>query len=171
MTDNSETSRKFFELSRAYFLAAKVLNDRACASESENTNAVGSAIMFNARLSIELFLKGAIVLRDPSAKITGHALEIHRNNYARLFPEAKFAWIVPFTVQFVGGSDEERAEAQARNLRERPLDQIFRYPVDNKGQPWDTLENFSSAQFAEPLAKIGADISRLVSLMSAPGEA
>jgi hypothetical protein len=169
MTNTSETSQTFFALAKAYLLAAESLNNRARVAELNDHNAVGSAVMFNARLAVELFLKGAIVLRDPSAKIIGHALEIHRNEYRRLFPEEEYRWNVPFTIQFIGGTDEERAEAQAKNLKERPLDQIFRYPVDNKGQAWDTLQNFSPNQFAEPLQKIAADLTRLMNLISGNG--
>jgi len=169
MTNNSETSQRFFALSRAYLLAAKSLNESAHVAGPNDRNAVGSAVMFNARLAVELFLKGAIVVRNPSAKITGHALEIHREEYQQLFPEEQYRWNVPFTVQFIGGSDEERAEAQARTLKERPLDQIFRYPVDNKGQPWDPLQNFTPDHFTEPLRKIADDIGRLINLITGDG--
>lgn len=72
--------------------------------------------MFNARLGVELFLKGMIMLRDPSAKFNTHALEELAKKFLDLYPEHDFQWNIPFTAQTIGGTEQERDDAVKKQL-------------------------------------------------------
>lgn len=156
----SEVAENFFGLAKAYLAAAKAL---AHAEDSEGTipEWMASACMFNARLSVELFLKGMIVLRNPAGKFATHRLNELGQEFTRIYSERGFQWNIPFTVQFIGGSGEERAEALRKNLKNRPLDQVFRYPLDNNGKPWEMVASISSRWFLEFTDQIRCEMEQL----------
>jgi hypothetical protein len=163
MKDIVDTSNLFFEFSNAYLMAASVIVNHVINSPPINMDVAGSACMFNARLGVELFLKGAIVLKNPSARLTLHHLEYLRNEYRSLYSDPKYHWDVPFTVQFIGDSESEskREKDLEKHLRERPLDQVFRYPIDNKGRPWERVSGFQQIWFRDFIAQIISDVQRL----------
>lgn len=161
MSDSSATAEKFFGLSTAYLCAADKLAKHHNSESLTEIDYIGSACMFNARLGVELFLKGMIVLRDPQAKVGSHVLEQLAQKFIELYPEIKLNWDIPFTAQVIGGSEQERAEAISKAIRQRPLDQVFRYPTDNKGQAWELLSNFNLSWFDEFLLDICSNMQRL----------
>ncbi|MFA5572777.1 MAG: hypothetical protein WDA42_06695 [Candidatus Bathyarchaeia archaeon] len=161
MSYSSETADKFFGLSEAYFSAAEELARRYAIEHLQEPNYIGSACMFNARLGVELFLKGMIVLRDPSAKVGTHVLEKLAPVFVGLYPESECAWSVPFTVQVIGGTEDERSTAVEELIKNRPLDQVFRYPTNNAGQPWELVTNFNFSWFVQFLSGIIQDIKRI----------
>src|SRR5690554_1552451 len=147
VNDSTTTADKFFGLSAAYLSAADKLAKHNSVELRSEIDYVGSACMFNARLGVELFLKGMIVLRDPSAKVGTHVLERLAPKFREIYPGNEFNWSIPFTVQVVGGSEQERAEAIRETIRNRPLDQVFLYPTDCKGRAWELLVDFSPSWF------------------------
>jgi len=161
VNDSTTTADKFFGLSAAYLSAADKLAKHNSSELQSDVDYVGSACMFNARLGVELFLKGMIVLRDPNAKVGTHVLEQLSRKFREIYPEKEFNWSVPFTVQIIGGSEQERAEAIREAIHNRPLDQVFRYPTDNKGRAWELLVNFKPSWFNNFLLDICGDIQRL----------
>ena len=121
--------------------------------------------MFNARLGVELFLKGMIVLRDPDARTISHVLEKLGPLFASLYPETECQWSIPFRVQVVGGTEDERQAAVKEAIKRHPLDQVFRYPSDNKGQPWEMVENVSLSWFVGFVEQIRRDMARIRSVI------
>lgn len=161
MNDSTTTVDKFFGLSAAYLSASDNLAKHNSAKLQSEIDFVGSACMFNARLGVELFLKGMIVLRNPNAKVSTHVLEQLGPKFREFYPEKEFNWSVPFIVQIIGGTEQERAKVISKAVRDRPLDQVFRYPTDNKGCAWELLANFSLSWFKEFLFDICTDIQRI----------
>lgn len=138
VTTNTEVAEKFFGLAKAYLMAAEALAGRVVDAD-HIPDVMASACMFNARLSVELFLKGMIVQRDPAGKFATHKLEDLGVEFFRLYSGPEFRWKIPFTAQVVGGTESERRDAVKENLKMRPLDQVFRYPLDTKGTPWEMV--------------------------------
>lgn len=158
---SSPTAEKFFGLSSAYLSAAEALAKNHNSELQSEIDYIGSACMFNARLGVELFLKGMITLRDPNAKVNTHVLERLAKKFLELYSGQEFQWSIPFTAQVIGGSEQERIEAIQESIRLRPLDQVFRYPADNKGQTWELLVNFNPSWFNQFLLEIVENIDRL----------
>lgn len=162
-------SAQFLEFAEAYLLGASLVNNEMIADSARVSDALGSVVMFNARLAVELFLKGMIVAKRPDAKLH-HVLEELDVAYKNLYPSGDFAWKVPFTVQVIGGNVNERRDIVSKAVKERPLDQVFRYPVNRIGEPWQIVENFSPERTMSQLEGIGNDFRRLRSLIQPIGE-
>lgn len=162
-----EAQEQFLALSEAYLQAAEYVICREIDSDTL-PDAIASACMFNSRLAVELFLKGMIVSRSPSEKCNTHVLEKLREIYNRLFPDYDFRWDIPFTVQVAGGDACQRAEAAKLALAVRPLDQVFRYPTDNKGMEWDMVKNVSVHWMKKLLENIRLDMKRIRSASESP---
>jgi hypothetical protein len=103
-----------------------------------------------------------IVLREPGAKILKeHRLEHLSAICHHIYPEPEYSWNVPFTVQVIGGTQAEREKVIEEAIKRRPLDQVFRYPTDNKGQPWDLVENLDFDWFLRYTVQICSDMDRI----------
>ncbi len=165
MNEIISTTESFLGLANAYLKAAELL--AADISTERIPDFIASACMFNARLSIEQFLKGMIVLRDPAAKFVSHKLEELSIEFHKCFPEPEYVWSIPFTTQVIGGNDSERALAIRENLKARPLDQVFRYPIDNKGKPWAMVENVQTSWFSAFTHDIRKSMNRIRSAAEA----
>lgn len=161
MSDSHITAYNFFGLSAAYFYAAEHLSKSIDSEVQSEIDFLGSACMFNARLGVELFLKGMILSRNQNAKVGTHTLEKLADSYSTLYPEERFRWNVPFVVQVVGGTEHERTEAIRKAIITRPLDQVFRYPTDNKGKSWEMVSNFNPAQFNQFVLEIIKNTERI----------
>lgn len=162
--DVNEVANKYFGLSDAYLAAACAL--AICHNPANDANQMyyGSACMFNARLAVELFLKGMIVLSSSSAKVGSHKLEDLAQTFASLYTKPECRWDVPFTAQVIQvGSDSlaKRNEAIKEVIKNRPLDQVFRYPTNNKGQCWELVDNLDFQWFLALVEKIRTDTNRI----------
>lgn len=125
--DHLSIPEKHLELSKAYLFAAKVVCKKQEKAPESETYEKRCACMFNARLSIELFLKAAILKKDSNIKLH-HVIETLAEKYKQLYPAIKYEWEVPFTVEVLGVDDKEESDKIANeHLKEYPQDQIFRY--------------------------------------------
>ena len=163
-------SAKFLEFAGAYLQSASMVNDLMAGNPDRTSDAMGSVVMFNARLAVELFLKGMIVAKRPDTKLH-HGLEKLESTYKELYPGKEFSWNVPFTVQVIGGKASEQRDIALRAAKERPLDQVFRYPVSSIGEPWQIVENYSPRDLASLLGQIGMDFVRIKELLERSGGA
>jgi hypothetical protein len=73
-------------------------------------------------------------------------------------PEDQFRWELPFRTEYLGLKAQE---AETLLKRERPLDQMYRYPSDAKGNPWRGIIGFEAKDFLRKLENIKEDFCRL----------
>lgn len=126
--------------------------ERLCKILSRSTRKAnyerGSIVMYLTVHAVELFLKGAISLKAPSEKF-GHDLERLYQRYLKLYPAKKYRFELPFGV--VQGDMTKAEMATARALSPQ-VDQLYRYPLDKNGVPWNGLFAFEPNMFLQTLA-------------------
>jgi hypothetical protein len=74
----------------------------------------------------ELFIKGAILCREPSVSNEHHLINDLISEYKRLFPDSSFKWNIPFWTEYLG-IDETESEALTKSVPIPSL--LYRYPV------------------------------------------
>ena len=131
--------------------------------------------------AVELFLKGAVLKRNPSAnfKDYGHSMDDLSTDYRSLYPEPSFKWDIPFSS---GLTEEEwmtlmrdlfpgltEAEmARIKGVKEATPDPsiLYRYPVQKGGGEWPGLYGFEPHSFLLLLGRIESDFARIKSQMA-----
>lgn len=135
----------------------------------------GAVTLMLAAHAVELFLKGAILTRDPNfdALSKNHNIDALKNSYRSQFPDPEFEWNVPFASHLTqaeriaimmylnpGLTEEEVKEGRAKV--KPPLPSIlYRYPVDHSGNDWKGLYGFEPHGFKMLLSQLGNDFSRI----------
>lgn len=159
-----EPAKQFTSLAFAYLESAQTLCDALADSPSEATFEKGAAVLYLVAHAIELFLKGAIFRRAPQERLA-HDLEHIHNRYRALFPANRFALAaLPFSTEYPGMTKQEIAEAK----REQPdPNELYRYPVDKSGEPWEAALGFEAGSYSRALFKLRADFVRILAELDA----
>jgi hypothetical protein len=137
--------------------ACKALND----DSSQVTYSRCLACYFNARLSVELFLKALIIknqgsLDDDDAT---HHIEKLRDKAYGLYPELAAIWDVPFCTQILGCDNTENA--QKNFFKDYPLDQVLRYPVNKSGKVWSGYMKIEPNELSQSLIDIRSKMNQV----------
>jgi hypothetical protein len=119
--------------------------------------------------SVELFLKGAILLRNKQAKLS-HDLDKLKGEYDTLFPETEFAWDAPFRTEYLGMDAQQLAQAKERSRKRGEIpSNIFRYPIAKEHDDWDAISAMDLRTIHQRLKKIRSDMKRLRASYSKSG--
>jgi hypothetical protein len=151
--------RQLESLALAYLESAETLCDLIAKSPTHATYEKGTVVLYLAAHAIELFLKGAILRKAPNERFA-HDLEHIHNRYRALFPAQRFALTgLPFANEYPGLSKQEIAELK----REQPdPSEIYRYPLDKSGEPWDAALAFEAGSYLKVLSTLRADFQRIL---------
>ncbi len=161
---------QFFAFAEAYLESAEFLCANLCATDEGVTYAHGAVILSLTFHSCELFLKAAILQKEPNEQFsgnTGHNLEHLSNRYANLFPGKSWTLDLPFCYDApnLDGLDPLIAEELKTFVREHkktmPQDQLHRYPTNNQGHAWGGLFSFEPNSFLREIARIKCQFERL----------
>ncbi|MDA3877566.1 MAG: hypothetical protein PF483_10820, partial [Halothiobacillus sp.] len=126
----------------------------------------GSTVIYLARHSVELFLKGALLkARVNVAKV--HSLAHLADEYERAYTNPNCSWDIPFRTQVIGGDGEEEKRIIKQHDRKMPGDQVHRYPADKHFQPWEGVSAFDADHFTITLNMIRGDFNRLAGIIYA----
>jgi HEPN domain len=159
--DNLSIPERHLNYSEAYLYSSKILCENLIRKPEQETYSKGCACMFNARLSVELFLKAALLKKDPNIKFH-HVIDKLAILFKQHYPEKEFEWDVPFTIIVSGvDNDEKKAKMIKRHTNKQPQDQIYRYPIGKNKEPWDGVEQFSASAFISFVNEIENDMNRL----------
>lgn len=134
----------------------------------------GSVVLMLGAHAVELFLKGALLKRDPGLDVWnhGHNIETLKDEYRSHFPESVFEWDIPFaselnTEDFIAKLIEwypELTPEQARQEAGRSFPSIvYRYPVARGGKEWEGVYGFEAPSFSKLLDQLGEDFERIKS--------
>jgi hypothetical protein len=151
-------SQRFILYADAYLQASRSVCLRMRENESENTWPNAAVAMMLAAHSVELFLKGAIVSRDPKALAKIHRIDQLAETYFGLFPETEFAFDIPFQGEYPGFSEDEIATLK----KEEPTPSVlFRYPARSQGVEWQGVHGFEAQGFLELIAELQDAFARI----------
>jgi hypothetical protein len=157
--ENLSSAEHFADLAHAY-LDCSILLCSEMSKKSFSANfSRGRVILFLSLHSVELFLKGAILKRSPSAARNTHVLRDLQSAYNELYPEDQFRWELPFRTEYLGFTTQQEVKTLLKE--EQPLDQLYRYPINREGNPWRGIIGFEVKDFLSKLENIKEDFCRL----------
>lgn len=136
-----------------------------------------SVVLMLAAHSVELFLKGALLKRNPAFKVWdhGHNLDSLGAAYRSQFPEPIFEWDIPFAssvsleewvatmMRLNPTFSETELREEKSKYKPTPPSILYRYPVDRSGNDWQGLYGFEPVGFINLLSQLGADFDRIKS--------
>ena len=154
---------RYFAYARAYRNAAQALCEKMTLNDGSCSWPNASVVLMLAAHAVELFLKGAILARDPVAILNHHQIDELGHEYSKLFPETSFLWQIPFKTEYVGIPEEEIDTLKKKT----PIPSIlYRYPVDKDGTAWKGLFGFMPLPFVTLLEHMENDFERIQSQLT-----
>ena len=165
--------RQFLSFSDAYLDSASRLCTVLKRSPRKSNYARSSVVLYLTFHAIELFLKGAILERNPKEKLKNHDLQILSSRYSNLYRGRKYEFLAPFISRekidlseiFDPEIIEEVKVYIEESEKKNPLDQRHRYPRNLEGQPWRGSVGFEPGSFLVVIKKLKSDIARLANLI------
>lgn len=169
-------AERFLLHAHANLDAAIRLTDALRHSEDEQSFANGAVTLSLAFHSVELFLKGAILSAEPGVnfKSEGHNISQLERRYRKLFPAKTFRFEMPFRSEVAELVEpdlelQRQLVEQLNELQKKvPQDQFLRYPANNQGEEWETVEQmamgYSAPLFAATLNRLRDDFLRLTAI-------
>lgn len=155
---HASESQRYVLSAKAYLQSSTALCREMIDKESHCTWPNASVVLLLAAHSVELFLKGAILSRDPSARIGHHRISVLAERYQALFKEPEFEFDIPFRTEYLGFVE---AEIEALKKTEPVPSIMFRYPVASHGVEWLGLYAFEAMNFVETLTTLEAAYDRI----------
>lgn len=158
-----DTPEQFLAFSKAYLRAARVICRDLIENPDEHTYENGCACMFNARLSVELFLKATLFKANSSTQLS-HDIDALFAQFKAAYVGDAYAWHPPFIVEVLGASSEsEQLDWMKTHKKEYKQDQALRYPRSRDMQLWQHVVAFSATEFQNELNQLASDVARLES--------
>ena len=155
--------QRFLLYADAYLNASSALCVQIASEEISNTWPNASVTLLLAAHATELFLKGVILRRNPSAEIGNHSINDLGDKYRDAYPESEFKWHIPFETDFLGISDRDIERLQ----KSVPAPSVvFRFPVEKGGKEWKGAFGFEPHSFSRSLKRIEQDFARIKALIT-----
>ncbi|MGZ8238255.1 MAG: hypothetical protein ACXWTY_10350 [Methylobacter sp.] len=150
--------QRLFEYAYAYRDAASALCVKMTSEDASCTWPNAAVVLLLAAHATELFIKGAILCRDPAAIMEHHRIDDLSTEYRKLYPEPSFEWDIPFRTEYLG-----IAETEIEALKKAtPVPSIlYRYPVAKGGKEWNGAFGFEPHSFLELLKQVKSDFDRI----------
>jgi hypothetical protein len=143
--------KRYVLYAQAYLDASRTLTLRMREVPEEHNWPNASVALMLAAHATELFLKGAILSRDPASVHKAHRLDQLAAAYFKTFPEPEFYFDMPFQGEYPGFTEEEIFELK----KDEPVPSIlFRYPTPSTGREWNGIQAFEAQSFLEGLVGI-----------------
>jgi hypothetical protein len=150
--------QRFVLYAKAYLQSSQALCREMVEKERYRSWPNAAVVLLLAAHSVELFLKGAILGRDPKANIAHHHISKLVQQYESLFKEPEFELEVPFRTEYLDISEEE---IEALKKREPVPSVMFRYPVASPGVEWHGLHALEPLGFLEILDNLEKAYARI----------
>lgn len=156
--DQVGEAERHFLYADAYLSASEAVSLRMQAEDGARTWPNASVALMLAAHSLELFLKGAIFLSEPTAKIGHHQIGGLYKRYRAQYPDSKFAFDPPFRTEYAGFSE---IEIEAPKQKQPAPSILYRYPVPKPGEEWGGVLAFEPDGFLSVLAQLRGDYGRI----------
>ncbi len=165
--------RQFLSFSDAYLDSASRLCTVLKRSPRKSNYPRGSVVLYLTFHAIELFLKGAILERNPTEKLINHDIQVLSNRYNNLYRGRKYEFRAPFISRekidlseiFDPEIIEEVKFFIEESEKKNPWDQRHRYPRNLEGELWRGSVGFEPGSFLVVIKKLKADIAQLTNLI------
>jgi len=141
----------------AYRRAAETICSEMMQDAGAYTWPTASVVLMLSAHAVEIFLKGAIHHRDPTAHFGSHDIAYLEREYRSRFPEASFELDVLFKVEAFGATEEELKELKSMVP---PPSILYRYPV-KKGREYEAALGFAPESMLLALQALQADFRRI----------
>jgi hypothetical protein len=162
--ENVDEPLQLLEFARAYLSASKLLCCNVQELKEKARYADGCVVIYTAYHAVELFLKGMILLKNRDAWLH-HDIENLAKDYHKLYPGKEYAWEIPFGIEVLGNTEESKNQID-KLKRELPQDQLYRYPINKKGQSWLGAFAFEPISFMHSvILPLENDFNRLEKLL------
>tara|TARA_R110000868_G_scaffold409982_2_gene696778 strand:- start:271 stop:783 length:513 start_codon:yes stop_codon:yes gene_type:complete len=149
---------RYFEFATSYLKASKDVCIRMNEIEEENSWPNASVTLMLAAHSVELFIKGALILRGYKGA-WGHTIDDLYDRYKITFPEECFHFNCPFVTEYVGFTSEEIVKKKKTKRPQASV--VFRYPINKPSLEWDAVHGFETNDFLIILSALGNNYNRL----------
>lgn len=150
--------KRFFDFAEAYRQSALDCCNRIIGSDHEKTWPNANVALMLSAHSIELFLKGAILMRARDYRFEGgHSLERLTELFDEQYEKDGVSFALPFRTENLVVNEDSLVKAEEPSIR-------YRYPVDRKGEEWTGIEAFEAAEFVEILEYLGDFYSDVAAL-------
>ena len=124
---------QFFAFSAAYLDSARRLCVVLKRSTKKATYARGCVVLYLTFHAAELFLKAAILSKNPKEKLN-HNIEDYYKRFNSLYPNKRYRFELPFRTEYLGLEPEI---IKLVKNQQPPPDQLHKYPTDRKGSEWE----------------------------------
>ena len=142
----------------AYLDSAERLCRLLARSSRKATYERGIVVLYLTAHAVELFLKGAILRKAPKERF-GHNLEHIYKRYNALYRARRYRFQMPFQTDY---TNMPKNQIKAAKALVRPIDQLYRYPLDKDGKPWPGLYAFEANSFLQGLIVLRTTFERLI---------
>nr|MBI3612447.1 hypothetical protein [Nitrospirota bacterium] len=168
--ESVSASRQFLAFSEAFLDAAARLCRGLARSSKKSSYAQGTVVLDLMFHSLELFLKAAILEKEPTkqlGELTRHDVERLSKRYANLYPGKNYAFEMPFigadlsAIVIDPPLDEKAMLFIKEHKKNNPTDQIHRYPINKQGKPWAISYGFGPYGCLKIINQLKKDIKRL----------
>jgi len=149
--------QRYFEYSEAYLDSATRLCKVLARSTRKADFQRGAVVLYLVQHALELFYKGAILRKAPKERLV-HGVPALRARYLKLYPAKGFLIQSTFVPSYANLTTAEIAQVRGS---EPPSDQIFRYPEDKEGTPWQGLFAFEATSFVGEISALKNDFARV----------
>lgn len=151
---------QFFSLANAY-LDAAIRQTEHIDQTPDSGWPDASVAMFLLAHSTEMFLKGAILHRAPSAKVTGLSHNINKlvTEYRRQYPGPEYEGNFRF---FAEDMPSEISPALKSEINSPSM--VFRYSVNTANEQWQSMNGFVASWMLRDLQEIKQTFLRLRSI-------
>lgn len=153
--DVTDIPDELFRLSEAYLAAADNLNRQLKNGAWPSSYQRGQVVLFLALHAVELHLKGCIKTLQPSYR-AGHSIANLISDLRSLRPSIEFD--PPFGTEPL----PIVLEGEPPHVNwDKVANQVFRYPMDREGEPWEGLFGFSADIFQGSLDQLHGDFESM----------
>lgn len=152
----SETDQ-YFSYAHAYLDAASILCHKLTEEDKDLLMwSSATVIIFLTAHAVELFLKAAIICRQPDQQKRSHGLNELAELYNSIYHQPEFDWNVPLKTEFPDGMTEK--EIKDSKLKEIIHSIHYRFPDSNKH---GAGESFAPVAFLDILDHLKSDFVRI----------
>jgi hypothetical protein len=152
---------QFFQYADAYLRTAIMQCEFVAKSPSYGRWPDAAVTLLLAAHAIELFLKGAILLREPDSDTplkAGHDISELARKFRELYPEPQFAWEVPFAA-----TDTPPDLPKAIKYEQSMQSMVYRFPLTKHQEPWLQLSALEPTSFQADLLVLQEKFAQLQS--------
>lgn len=142
-------------------------------SSRKSNYARGAVVLHLTFHAVELFLKGAILARNPNEDLGTHNIQGLSNRYNNLYLGKKYMFHPPFIGTVQGELSKIYGPGNVKKVKifieesekKNPLNQRHRYPGNFEGHPWRGSVGFEPGSCLGEIKTLKADIARLTNLI------